>query len=73
MDEIKTAKVDGVVVTIPKDEKAYLIVEHPIKGRVVEPLEKVPLEERIAELGKKIAEAFKEKEGVTKKKKKEVV
>ena len=73
VNEIKSVKVDGVVVTIPKEEKAYLIVEHPLKGRVIEPFEKVPVEKRIEEVIGRVAEALKGKEEVVKTKKKEVI
>jgi len=49
MPEIKTAKIDGFIVTVPAEEVAYLIVETPIKGKEIIPFEKVPLEVRIPE------------------------
>jgi len=64
MEEIKTVKVDGVVVTVPAGERAYLITEVPKawgKEKKVEPFEKVPIEERIASVIEKIKEALAKK------------
>lgn len=62
MEEEKTEaiRVDGVVVTIPRERIAYLIAKTPLGLPKIEPFEKVPVEERVVkfleEAGKKISE-----------------
>lgn len=71
-EELEKIEVDGVVVTIPRERVAYLITKTPLGAKKVEPFEKVPFEERIAtilkrvgagaeEIGKRIAEIVKAK------------
>lgn len=65
-EEIKTAKVDGTIVSIPTGERAYLVTELPLKGTEIIPFEKAPIETRIVETIEKLREAL------TKKKKEEI-
>jgi len=61
-EELKMTRVDGVVVTIPVGEKAYLITEVPKafgKAPEIIPFEKIPIEERVAKMLEKLKSVVK--------------
>lgn len=56
-EEIKKTEIDGVVVTIPPGEKAYLIAEVRRafgKEKEIVPFEKIPIETRVIEALRKV-------------------
>lgn len=80
VEELKKTEVDGVVVTIPPGEKAYLIAEFKKAfgtEKEIIPFEKVPVETRIMEtlskLGAGAEEIAKRISTLWAKKKEEVV
>lgn len=60
MAEMEKLEVNGIIVAIPPGKKAYLLTEHPIAGRKIEPIEKVPVEERIATILRRVGAGAKE-------------
>jgi len=54
VNETEAIRIDGVVVTIPREKTAYLVARTPVGGAEVIPFEKVPVEERIAKILAKV-------------------